>query len=121
MLLIVADDPQFLEEAEQRLNSGRGVFLAGDAEHAKDLIRAIGEELSVALIDLDLPGEDGFALIGEIRGAFPALPVIAMSGVFQAHVLESARALGAADTLPKPISSEWNAAIARLRTCRAGA
>ena len=116
MLLIVDDDPTFLERAEDQLQGeGRGIFFARNAEHAKELVATIGDGFSVVIIDLDLPGEDGFSLISEMRRRFPRLPLIAVSGVFQKHVLESAKLLGAAETLEKPIGPEWRAAIARAR------
>jgi CheY-like chemotaxis protein len=118
MLLIVDNDPQFLQEAEQRLESPRGVFFARNAVHAKELMGSVGGVFSAVLVDLDLPGQDGFSLIREMHLSFPDLPLIAISGVFQPDVLESAKLVGAADTLPKPISPEWNAAIERLRARR---
>jgi len=119
MILIVDDDPTFLENAEQVLDAGRGVFFAQDAEHAKSLIGSVGSEFSVALVDLSLPGQDGFSLIIEMREQFPNLPVIAISGVYQEHVLESAKAVGAVDALQKPITPAWKAAIARIRATKA--
>lgn len=118
MLLIVDDDPAFLETAELLLGPERGVFFAKDAEHAKSLMGSVGAAFSAVLIDLDLPGQDGFSLIQEMRKAFPDLPVIAISGVLQRDVLESAKLVGAADALPKPIGPDWIAAIARVRACR---
>src|SRR3954467_12985484 len=115
MLLIVDDDPAFLETAERLLNTGRGVFFARDATHAKDLISSVSAAFSVALVDLDLPGQDGFSLIYEMRQAFPDLPVIAISGVLKRDVLESAKLVGAAAALPKPIDAAWTAAIAKAR------
>lgn len=113
MLLIIDDDHTFLADAERLLNRGKGVFLARDARHGKELLASVGAAFSVVLIDLDLPGQDGFSLIREMRDAFPDLPVIAISGVFQQHVLESAKALGAAEALHKPITADWATAIAR--------
>ena len=78
-------------------------------------IRLLGTGLSVALIDLDLPGEDGFTLIRELRRRWPSLAIVAVSGVFQEIVLESAKAIGASETLRKPIGPEWNSTIAALR------
>lgn len=122
MLLIVDDDPAFLLNAQELLDDGaRGIYFAGSAEHAKELIGTVGAGFSVALVDLDLPGQDGFSLIREMRQHFPDLPVIAISGVFQKHVLESAKAVGAADTLAKPITPEWKTAIAAARGKTAGA
>jgi CheY-like chemotaxis protein len=75
----------------------------------------VGAAISAMLIDLDLPGQDGFSLIQEMRVNFPDLPVIAMSGVFQQHVLESAKSVGAIAALPKPITAEWVTEVARVR------
>ena len=113
--MIVDDDPTFLEKAEALVDVGRGVFFARNAEHARELMGTVGAEFSVALIDLDLPGQDGFSFIADIQKHFPDLAVIAISGVFQSHVLESAKVIGAIDTLQKPISPEWNVRIARAR------
>jgi DNA-binding NtrC family response regulator len=115
MLLIVDDDPTFLQAAGEALMQPRGVFLARDAKQAKELIGSVGQAFSVALIDLDLPGQDGFSLIAEVCEHCPDLPVIAMSGVLQRDVLESAKLVGAVDALRKPITAEWNTAIARAR------
>lgn len=71
MLLIVDDDPTFLEQAQNVLDVGRGVFFAGSAEHAKELIGTVGAEFAMVMIDLDLPGQDGFSLI---RGDAEELP-----------------------------------------------
>jgi CheY-like chemotaxis protein len=97
------------------LDRGRGVFFAGNAAQAKSLMGTLGAGFSVVLIDLDLPGQDGFSLIREMRSSYPDLPVIAISGVFQQHVLQTAKLIGAADALQKPIGPEWKLAIERVR------
>jgi two-component system response regulator FlrC len=104
-----------LEQAEKVLDSGRGVFFAGNAEKAKQLLRTVGAGFSVVMVDLDLPGQDGFSLIAEVRKNYPDLPIIAISSVLQREILESAKFIGATDTLQKPISPEWNARIALAR------
>src|ERR1043166_4166930 len=112
MLLIVDDDPIFLEKALELLrDSDEGVFFAANAEHAKQLMGAVGAGFSVVMIDLDLPGQDGFSLIREMRQHFPDLPIIAISGVFQDHILQTAKLVGAEDALQKPVTPEWNVAI----------
>jgi len=116
MVLVVDDDPNFLEQAMQSLNSGKGLFIARDAKQAKELMGCVGAAFSLVLIDLDLPGQDGFSLIHEMRAAFPDLPVIAISGVCQHDVLESAKLMGATAALSKPIDSAWNLAIAEAKS-----
>lgn len=120
MLLIVDDDPAFLEKAQGALGMRDGVLLAGTAAHAKQLMTTVGGEFSVAMVDLDLPDEDGFSLIAEMRRNYPDLPVIAISGVFQKHVIDSAKMLGAVEALQKPIGPEWDRAIKRAKTRAAG-
>jgi CheY-like chemotaxis protein len=80
MLLLVDDDPKFLQAAETGLEPGRGIFFARNAEHAKELMRSVGSAFSVAIIDLNLPGQNGFELIRELHEQFPDLPMIAVSG-----------------------------------------
>jgi FixJ family two-component response regulator len=116
MILIVDHDPTFLENAGPVLDAGRGVLFALDANHAKFLAASIGASFSVALVDLDLRGQDGHSLICEMCQQFPDLPVIAMGGISQEHVFESANAVGAVDALRKPITPEWKTAIARVRS-----
>ena len=115
MLLIVDDDPAVLEQAKV-LDSGRGVFFAANAEQAKSLMGTVGAEFSVVMVDLDLPGQDGFSLIREMHTNFPDLPLIAIIGVCDQHVLESAKLLGAIEALQKPIGHEWKAALDRVRS-----
>jgi len=74
MLLIVDDDPKFLEQTVDFLDPGRGILLALNAQQAKELAATVGAWFSVVLIDLDLPGQDGFSLISEFREHFPELP-----------------------------------------------
>lgn len=111
MILIVDDDAEFLESARMALPFDR--LCATTAGQAMGLLRAI--DFSLALVDLDLPDESGFDLINEIHTANPALPVIAISGVYAANVLESAREFGAVDVLRKPVTKDWAALVDRVR------
>ena len=91
-------------------------FLAANAEHAKSLMSTVGSTFSLILIDLDMRGENGFELIAEFHSHFPDLPIVAISGVYQRNVLESAKAMGATAALQKPIDSDWLPTIERART-----
>ena len=118
MLLLIDDDPVFREEAKNSLTGYRDIFLARDGEQALRLVNALGSEFSIALVDLDLPIMDGFQLINELRKAVPDLPLIAISGVFHAQVLESAKEIGAVEVLSKPITPEWQGIVDRFRKQR---
>jgi CheY-like chemotaxis protein len=120
MILVVDDDQAFLQKAQVAFakTSSSDLIFAQDAVQALRLLTALGDDFSVALIDLDLPGVDGFDLIGKVRKQFPNLPVIAMSGVYQASALESAKAVGAVDVLRKPITPEWKVTVERVQSLK---
>jgi DNA-binding NtrC family response regulator len=118
MVLIVDDDPRFLEDAANVLGPN-DVWFATSAEQARSLMAAVGTSVSAALVDLDLPGENGFELIYELSRNCPDIAVIAVSGVCQEPALESAKVFGALESLRKPITSEWRDTIARACASRA--
>jgi len=67
------------------------------AQRAPDLV----------ITDIFMPGQDGIEVLLELRKAFPALKVIAMSGGDGSGVLnllEDAELLGADRTIPKPFT-----------------
>jgi|SRR5579862_5080794 len=113
MILVVDDDPSFLENAQEILNRDRRVFLAENAKQAFKLAEDLG--FSVALVDLDLRGQNGFELIQEMRERFPDLPIIAISGAFQSDTLETAKLFGAVEVLQKPITAAWKPVVERIR------
>ena len=69
----------FLEEANKILTSDPQTFLAYDARQAFQLMQHLGG--AVALVDLDLKGNDGLALVRRLRESFPNLTVVAISSV----------------------------------------
>lgn len=115
MLLLVDDDPIFLAVAQAQLAiNWRGILFARDAKQAKHLMKVTGDTVSLVLIDLVLPGQDGWSLIEEFHAAFPDLPIIAISAFIEGKMLERAKRLGAAEAFEKPITADWQSAIARL-------
>ncbi len=115
MILLVDDDPAFLVEAEAILARNEQVYFAANADAARALMRSMGKAFTVAMIDLNLPGMNGFELIREMRRHFPDLPIVAISGVCGRGSLEGARALGADETLQKPVTPKWSEVLDRLR------
>ncbi|HEY7087242.1 MAG TPA: response regulator [Tepidisphaeraceae bacterium] len=115
MLLVVDDDPAFLQDADRFLDHECGMLMAGDATQAKKLLDKVGDVCAVALIDLNLPDEHGFSLIRQVHQRFPSLRIIAISGVSHSVVFETALRCGATEALRKPITPEWNAALKRAR------
>jgi two-component system nitrate/nitrite response regulator NarL len=82
--LIVDDSEDFLASARRLLDS-QGIEVVGVAMSSADAIRLVGElGPDIALIDVDLGGEDGIALARQVKRAAPATRTILIS----AHALE---------------------------------
>jgi DNA-binding NtrC family response regulator len=118
MILVVDDDETVLEQAEEILNRNRRVFLTSDADQALELAQNLG--FSVALVDLDLSGGDGFTLIRKLRNVVPELSIIVISDALHALTIEEAKKLGAVEVLKKPITREWKPIVERVRERRSG-
>jgi CheY-like chemotaxis protein len=122
MMLIVVDDPVFLEDVKATMNLDAGMLIATNGSQA--LLFVTFMDFSAAMVDLDLSGEDGLDVIRNIRAACPALPIVAISGVYSRDVLERAKTVGAEVVLEKPATAKWKPLVERLsqksRARRAG-
>ena len=119
MILVVDNDQMFLEKAQRILNHNRHVFLASTSEQAFTLAQNLG--FSVVLVDLDLPGDDGLALIRRIHQNIPGLPIIATRKQTEKAASDLVRELGVVEVLQKPITPEWKPVVERIRAMRARA
>jgi len=79
-----------------------GYGVAGSASTAKEAL-AIAKESkpSLALLDVQLPKEDGLSILESLRTEFPELPVIIWSAYDNPTYIARAAALGASDYLLK--------------------
>lgn len=71
-----------------------------DCAQAALLLAAAGPR-DLAIVDVTLPGDDGFALLKQLTEAAPGLRVILISGRADAAVRSSAQAAGAAGFIAK--------------------
>jgi CheY-like chemotaxis protein len=107
--ILVIDDQVFVRDVLRRLleSAGHRVLLARDGEEGLRLFRE--QPADLVLCDLLLPGMGGLDIIQELKGGWPHVPVVALSGgSFDGEwdVLPAAEALGAAATLSKPFTVE---------------
>jgi DNA-binding NarL/FixJ family response regulator len=101
-LLIVDDHPLFSGGFVDMARALRPAWTLRCAANAAQTIAALQAGLpDAAIVDISLPGEDGFALIKAIHAAWPQLPVLLMSGREDAAVRVRARAAGAAGFVAK--------------------
>ena len=64
------------------------------------------ESFDLAITDLIMPEQEGIETIRELRRAYPAKKILAISGFDGAQYLEAARMLGADATLAKPFKQQ---------------
>jgi CheY-like chemotaxis protein len=72
-------------------------------------------QLTLAVIDLDLPETSGLELLGRIKELRPDVRVIAITGVLPGYVLEVATYLGADTALLKPLTAEWIRTVQEIK------
>ncbi|HUB31445.1 MAG TPA: response regulator transcription factor [Bryobacteraceae bacterium] len=107
----LADGLRFNLEAE-----GYAVEVAGTGEEALALLHApaaeAGERFNLMVLDVMLPGKDGFAVIGELRQAGEFIPTLMLTARGHPEDVLHGFAAGADDYLPKPF--ELPILIARI-------
>ncbi len=86
-ILIVDDDPHMLEGAAMVLDKDYEVLALGDPREALDRVHGFAPE--IAILDVRMPGLDGFQLMAALKETRPDLDVILMTG----SVAESDRKL----------------------------
>ena len=72
-----------------------------------------GDEVDLAVVDLDLPGGDGFELLEELREAAPGVPVIVVTASTDQGSRARASEAGASEVLATSASGEEVVAAAR--------
>ena len=101
-ILVMEDDPQTLRHVRDILS--RGGYTTIFATGADDALRQVEwEKPELALLDLALPGVDGFQLMQDIID-MADVPVICLSAAGRDQDVERALDLGAADYMVKPFS-----------------
>ncbi len=115
-VLIVDDDPDFRQFLELALEgAGTESTAAPDGEQALQALRdAPGGHYDLILLDIEMPGQDGFELLYALRETGREIPVIFVTG--REKVADRVRGLelGADDYLIKPVAAEE--LVARIET-----
>ena len=104
-ILIVEDEAAIREfEAINLKRVGYTVIEAGSGEEALDIFDNDIEGFDIALLDISMPGMDGFTLCKELRQRSEALGIIMLTARTQEMDKISGLMLGADDYITKPFS-----------------
>ncbi len=99
-ILCVDDQPEVLQLLSRVLSRNYEVDTAPDGETA--LARVESQPPDCILLDIGMPGMNGLEVLDRVRGDYPSVPVIMLSGVKEVETAISALKRGAYDFLTKP-------------------
>jgi DNA-binding NarL/FixJ family response regulator len=110
-ILIVDDDVALLEMAGEILDAHYQVSLARSGEQALEYLRRAADSgviPELILLDIDMPGMDGYAALQEIRllAGLRDVPVVFLTGMTEADYELRGLSLGAVDYIVKPFVKE---------------
>ena len=120
--LLVVEDHALVREGLVRLlgqiEEGALVREGADFESALNVLDEEEGEFDLVLLDLALPGIDGFAGLDILRRRYPAMPVAVVSAFDDTPTITRVLNLGASGFIPKAFSGE--ALLAAVREVLAG-
>ena len=113
-ILIVEDEQHIADGLHFNLKAeGHDAVAVNDGEAALGLILRERQPFDAMILDVMLPGKDGFAVASELRAAGQFVPILMLTARGSAGDVLRGFEAGADDYLPKPF--ELSILIARLR------
>ena len=113
-ILIVEDEAHLADGLRYNLEAeGHEVDIDGDGQHALDRLLANRSRYDAVLLDVMLPGKDGFSVVKQLRTEGHYVPVLMLTARSRPEDILHGFESGADDYLPKPF--ELTILLARLR------
>ncbi len=113
-ILIVEDEAHLATGLQFNLQAeGHSVVIAGDGETALEMLMGRRDEFDVLILDIMLPGIDGFAVANELRAKKNFIPVLMLTARSRPEDVLKGFAAGADDYVAKPF--ELPIFLARLQ------
>ena len=112
-ILIVDESEMNRVILNEMLKDEYRILEADNGRTALDMVDRYGDELSLVLLDIIMPGINGFEVLGELsrRSVADSLPVVMISSEDSDDVVLRAYELGASDYINRP----FNARVVRRR------
>lgn len=108
MKILIVDDHSLFREGVshllRELEEGVEILDAPDFDCALQLV-ANYRDLDLVLLDLNIPGRDGFSALEEFTSKYPVLPVVMLSASIECSDIQKCIDLGAVGYIPKDTSS----------------
>jgi DNA-binding NarL/FixJ family response regulator len=113
--VVLADDHRLVLEAVQAMLEDDGDFdVVAVAESARQLLPQVAQlGPDVVVLDIAMPGPDGFACLREIRERHPRVKVVMLSGHDEPRIAQRALRLGASAYVRKQVDPRDLASVLR--------
>jgi DNA-binding response OmpR family regulator len=102
-VILIEDEPA-IRDGLQNLFVFHGYRVSAFSDGLTGLSAALGENAHLVILDVMLPGKNGFDVCQEIRLAKPTLPIIMLTAKTSEDDIINGLKLGADDYIPKPFS-----------------
>ncbi len=113
-VLVVEDEAHLAQGLRFNLEAeGYSAEVVGDGEAATDRLLGKKENFDAIVLDIMLPGKDGFSVVAELRAARNYVPVLMLTARSRPEDVLKGFAAGADDYLPKPF--DLSILLARLQ------
>jgi DNA-binding response OmpR family regulator len=113
-ILLVEDEAHLAQGLRFNLEAeGYSAEVVGDGEAATDCLLGRKENFDAIVLDIMLPGKDGFSVVSELRAAQNYVPVLMLTARGSPEDVLKGFAAGADDYLPKPF--DLSILLARLQ------
>jgi DNA-binding NarL/FixJ family response regulator len=107
-VIIVDDHPLFRDALKQTLSGafpGIAIEEAGTLD-AVTVTLARDRDFDLVLLDLKMPGVQGFSGLVYLRAQYPSVPIAVISASDEPHIIRRAMDLGASGYVPKSLPAE---------------
>lgn len=105
--VLIVDDEREVRDVIGRALTRKGISTVSEAADVQSALAQVDSSPPALIItDLRMPGQDGLWLLKELRGRYPDIPVIVLTGADDAETAVRCLKEGAEDYLTKPIHFE---------------
>lgn len=101
--ILVVDDEKSVRDSIKMILEYEHFAVDMAEDGAKAITKIEENNFDLVLLDIKMPGMDGIEVLGKIRGRYPDLPVVMISGHGTIETAVEATKRGAFDFLPKPL------------------
>jgi DNA-binding NarL/FixJ family response regulator len=109
MKVLIVDDHVLIREALyavlRQLKREAVIFEASSSRQAVDIVKE-HPDISLILLDINLPDRDGFSVLRELRDRYPTIAIIILSSSNDQDTVKRAFKLGALGFIPKTTERE---------------